>query len=142
VSLPEQLLLGVMFESTANEVPYVVQNSSNWIYAGTGLTDGSKINGIVGYEYDRVFATYVDGNTGQTITLTPQPGLVILSRSPVVSSYSNSTLYTVAGGGRVFAGGTIEWSSGLDSNGYGCTGGCVSPALQKTTINILNQFGT
>ncbi|HEV8655100.1 MAG TPA: N,N-dimethylformamidase beta subunit family domain-containing protein, partial [Candidatus Limnocylindria bacterium] len=94
------------------------------------------------YEYDRIFATYVDDNTGQTITLTPQPGLVTLSNSPVGSSRSNSTLYTVAGGGSVFAGGTIEWSSGLDSHGYGCTGGCVSPALQKTTTNILNQFGS
>jgi len=142
VSLPEQLLVGVMSESVANEVPYVVQNSSSWVYTGTGLANGSKINGIVGYEYDRIFATYVDEITGATITLTPQPGLVTLSNSPVGSSHSNSTLYTAPSGARVFAGGTIEWSSGLDSSGYGCTGGCVSPALQQTTRNILANFGT
>jgi hypothetical protein len=141
VTQPEQLLLGVMSGSVANEVPYVVQNSSHWVYAGTGLTDGSRINGIVGYEYDAVYASYVDGNSGATITLTPQPGLTILSRSPVGSAFSNSTIYTAASGARVFASGTIEWSSGLDSSGYGCTGGCVSAALQQTTRNILSNFG-
>jgi len=141
VSLPEQQLLGVMFEGTANEVPYVVQNSTHWIYAGTGLVDGSRINGIVGYEYDRVFTTYVDAVTSQTITLPPIPGRVTLSQSPVGSSFANSTLYTAGSGARVFASGTIEWSSGLDSSGYGCTGGCVSAALQQVTRNILANFG-
>jgi hypothetical protein len=140
VSLPEQLLVGVMFDSTANAAAYVVQNSTSWVYSGTGLSDGSKINGIVGYEYDRVFTTYVDDNSGATVTMTPQPGLVILSNSPVGTSHANSTLYTAASGARVFAAGTIEWSSGLDSSGYGCTGGCVSAALQRTTRNILNNF--
>jgi hypothetical protein len=88
-----------------------------------------------------VYASYVDGNSGATITLTPQPGLVILSRSPVGSAFSNSTIYTASSGARVFASGTIEWSSGLDSSGYGCTGGCVSPALQQTTRNIMANFG-
>jgi len=141
VSLPEQLLFGVMFESTANEVPYVVQNASSWVYTGTGLSNGSRVNGIVGYEYDKVFASYVDDTSGQTITLTPQPGLVILSTSPVGTSHSNSTLYTAASGARVFAAGTIEWSSGLDSSGYGGAGGCVSSAHQQATRNILDNFG-
>ena len=141
VSSPEQTLLGVMFEGTANEVPYIVQNSGNWVYAGTGLTDGSRINGIVGYEYDRFYTTYVDSITGQTVTVPAIPGLVLLSNSPVGSSHSNSSIYTAASGARVFASGTIEWSSGLDSSGYGCTNGCVSTALQQTTRNILANFG-
>jgi hypothetical protein len=141
VNQPEQLLLGVMFGDVASELPYVVQSSSHWIYTGTGLSNGSRVNGIVGYEYDRVFSSYVDGNSGATITLTPQPGLTILSQSPVGSSFANSTIYTAPSGARVFASGTIEWSSGLDSSGYGCTGGCVSSALQQATRNIMANFG-
>jgi hypothetical protein len=138
VSQPEQALVGVMFESSASG-NYVVQNSSHWIYAGTGLVDGSQITGIIGYEYDRFFNSYVDDNTGATVTLTPQPGLTILSRSPVASSYSNSSIYTASSGARVFAAGTIEWNAGLDSSGWGCT--CVSPALRRITMNILVNFG-
>ena len=141
VSNPEQTLFGVMFEGTANELAYVVQGSTSWVYAGTGLTDASRVNGIVGYEYDRLFTTYVDGVSGDTITVPAIAGLTILSRSPVGSSYSNSTLYTAASGARVFAAGTIEWSSGLDSSGYGCTNGCVSAALQQVTRNIFANFG-
>jgi hypothetical protein len=141
VNQPEQLLLGVMFGDVASELPYVVQSSSHWIYTGTGLSNGSRVNGIVGYEYDRVFSSYVDGNSGATISLTPQPGLTILSQSPVGSSFANSTIYTAASGARVFASGTIEWSSGLDNSGYGCTGGCVSSALQQATRNIMANFG-
>src|SRR5204862_1100983 len=57
VNRPEQQLVGVQFSggqlpSRAPNAPYVVQNSSSWVYAGTGLADGDSIPGIVGYETD------------------------------------------------------------------------------------------
>ncbi len=56
VNMPENGLIGVMFEQQEdNDYAYVVTNASNWIYAGTGFVDGTKIPGIVGYEYDKVW---------------------------------------------------------------------------------------
>ncbi|HLJ33130.1 MAG TPA: N,N-dimethylformamidase beta subunit family domain-containing protein [Ktedonobacteraceae bacterium] len=134
VNLPENGLIGVMYEDQVNQsYPFVVKNSTNWVYAGTGFVDGSSIPGIVGYEYDKVW------NNGAT-----PPGLTTLSNSPVVgaqvgSSVSNATLYTASSGARVFAGGTIQWSWGLaniQSNTYANAG------IQQMTANILNSFIT
>ena len=134
VNNPENALIGVMFEDqTKNEqsYPFVVQNASNWVYAGTGFVNGSSVPGIVGYEYDKVF------NNG----LTPA-GITILGNSPLAgesagNSFSNATLYTASSGARVFASGTIEWSWGLaniQSNTFANAG------IQKMTANILNNF--
>ena len=74
VNQPENGLLGVMYEDQVQQsYPYVVQNASNWIYAGTGFTNGTSIPGIVGYEYDKVW------NNGFS-----PPGLTVLSQSHVV----------------------------------------------------------
>ena len=134
VDKPENAVMGVMFEDqTLNQqsYPFVVQNASNWVYAGTGFVNGSSVPGIVGYEYDKVF------NNG----LTPA-GLTILGNSPLVgfnneNSDANATLYYAPSGARVFAAGTIEWSWGLadiQSNTYANSG------IQTATANILNNF--
>src|SRR5438876_137522 len=134
VNKPENALIGVMFEDqTKNEqsYPFVVQNASNWVYAGTGFVNGSSVPGIVGYEYDKAF------NNG----LTPS-GITILGNSPLAgesagNSFTNATLYTASSGARVFASGTIEWSWGLaniQSNTFANAG------IQKMTANILNNF--
>jgi hypothetical protein len=135
VNLPENSFMGVMYQDQVNQsYSYVVQNASNWIYAGTGFVDGTRIPGIVGYEYDKVW------NNGFS-----PPGLTILSNSPVVgccegsgASTSNSTLYTAPSGARVFASGTIQWSWGLDN--YSAS--YANAGIQKTTANILNAFSS
>jgi hypothetical protein len=134
VNRPENALIGVMFEDqTKNEqsYPFVVQNASNWVYAGTGFVNGSSVPGIVGYEYDKVF------NNG----LTPA-GITILGNSPLAgvsagNSVSNATLYTASSGARVFASGTIEWSWAL-ANIQGNT--FANAGIQTMTANILNNF--
>ncbi len=134
VNMPENGMLGVMYEQQENaDYAYVVENASNWIYAGTGFVDGTSIPGIVGYEYDKVW------NNGFT-----PPNVTVLSNSPVhgegnngFSSFSNSTLYTAPSGARVFAAGTIQWSLGL-SNVLGHT--YYNAGIEKTTMNILNNF--
>ena len=133
VNRPENGLIGVMYQDQVNSnYAYVVQNSANWVYAGTGFVDGSSVPGIVGYEYDKVW------NNGAS-----PPGLTVLSNSPVVgcceqsgSSHANSTLYTALSGARVFGSGTIQWSWGLDN--YSAT--YANAGIQRTTANILNNF--
>lgn len=144
----EQQLVGVMyddyFDGEAPAQSYVVQNSGNWVYAGTGFKNNTKVPGILGYELDRQFQEY------------PFPSAVsgsytLLSKSPFtgvnVTDFSNSSIYQASNGpgAWVFGAGTIDWSWGLDSYvpPAGVNTHAVSapnPGIQQTTANILNRF--
>lgn len=148
VNRPEQQLVGVMyddyFDAEAPAQTYVVQNSGNWVYAGTGFKQSSKVRGILGYELDRQFSEY------------PFPSAVsgsytLLSKSPFTgvdgSGISNSSIYQASKGpgAWVFGAGTIDWSWALDS--YVPPAGIDTRAvpapnagIQQTTANILNRF--
>jgi hypothetical protein len=136
---PEQQLIGVQFSGeipygTPNP-PYVVKNSSSWVYEGTGLHDGDSIPLMVGYEMDSSMSNF------------PLPASVagtyqVLSQSPYVDSSNgpmtaNSSIYQVPSGAWVFGAGTSSWSWGLsdDNDGY------MNPLIQRITANLLNRFG-
>jgi len=134
---PEQQLMGVQFSGSIDisspNAPYVVQNSSSWVYAGTGLADGDSIPGIVGYEMD------------SSMSSAPLPTAVagtyqVLSQSPFTDSggatvIANSSIYQAPSGAWVFGAGTVSWSLGLDLDGV------VDPRIQRITANLLKQFG-
>ena len=136
---PEQTLIGVQYTGRPPWDPltgwatYVVTNSSNWVYAGTGLRDGDTVTGIVGYEADRLFSQYPAPNA--------VPGTyTLLSNSPFgdgPNDYGNSSIYQAPSGAWVFATGTLAWSWALDNyNGYNM----VDPRIQQTTAHVLNRF--
>jgi len=141
---PEQTLLGVQYAHQVmwhpqydGYVPYVVTNSANWVYAGTGFRDGDSVAGIVGYEADRLYSQYPPPNAvSGTYTL--------LSNSPFTSNdstpdYSNSSVYQAQSGAWVFGAGTIGWSRALDNYSRQ---NVVDARIQQTTANILNRFIT
>ena len=130
---PEQRVMGVQYSGIDNNpnVPYVVTNSGNWVYAGTGLVDGNSIPGIVGYEADSSMST------------APLPASIagtyaVLSQSPFVygsqTIYANSSIYQAPSGAWVFGAGTISWSWGLDLPGV------ADSRIQQITANVLNRF--
>src|SRR5438046_4879663 len=140
VNRPEQQLVGVQFSGSIDirspNAPYVVQNSSSWVYAGTGLADGDSIPKIVGYEMD------------SSMSSAPLPASVagtyqVLSQSPFVDSYSrttmtaNSSIYQAPSGAWVFGAGTTSWAWGLSDDGDGY----MDPRIQRITANVLNRFG-
>ena len=140
---PEQTLMGVQYTAevpynsqTGGWANYVVTNSGNWVYAGTGFKDGDQVPSIVGYEADRMYTQYPLPNAlSGTYTL--------LSQSPLGNGgpfdYGNSSIYQAPSGAWVFATGTIAWGSALDNfNGYNF----VDPRIQQTTANVLNAFLT
>ncbi|MCB0098379.1 MAG: hypothetical protein KDE46_21750, partial [Caldilineaceae bacterium] len=59
---PEQELIGIQYasynDSSNNNTNYVVANSNNWIYNGTGFADGDSVTNIVGYEVDSYQPVY------------------------------------------------------------------------------------
>lgn len=139
---PEQTLVGVEYthqilwqQQFDGYAPYVVTNSSNWVYAGTGFKDGDSVPGLIGYEADRFFNNFPGPNAvSGTFTL--------LSNSPFqsnagVSDFSNSSVYQAPSGAWVFGAGTMGWAYGLDDfTGHGT----VDARIQQTTANILNRF--
>jgi hypothetical protein len=145
VNRPENALMGVMStgdtNNTAGGFDLVVSNATDPYYANTGLKNGDKIPGLVGYEWDAVV------NNG----LTPA-GLVTLSASPVVpddvlpglpagtnTNISNSVRYTAPSGAKVFSTGSIQWVWGLDSD-Y-APNPRRSPAAQQIATNVFADLG-
>ena len=133
---PEQTLMGVQFseENGSQNFPYVVTNSSSWVYENTDFTDGSSVPGIVGYEWDRFDSRYP-----------PPPAVAgswtLLGNSPTVTDVgsvdsSNSSIYQAQSGAWVFAAGTMSWSSGLSAPGL------ADSRIQQATTNVLNRFIT
>src|SRR2546425_114960 len=136
---PEQQLVGVQFSGSIDisspNAPYVVQNSSSWVYEGTGLHDGDSIPKIVGYEMD------------SSMSSAPLPTSVagtyqVLSQSPFTDSggaamTANSSIYQAPSGAWVFGAGTTSWAWGLSDDGDGY----MDPRIQRITANVLNRFG-
>jgi len=136
INRPEQTLMGVQFNGQiafdAPRAPFVVKNSSSWVYTGTGVRDGDQIPGIVGYE--------MDGSTASA----PLPNAIgatyeILSESPYTDSggvplVSNATIYQAPSGAWVFGAGITDWAWGLDLDGT------ADPRIQRITSNILDRF--
>jgi hypothetical protein len=133
IGRPEQLMTGVMYGfniGNHRDLPFRVQNASNWVYAGTGVSDGQLLTKIVGREYDSVHAGF------------PKPAstsFVVLSNTvnPLNGSIQNSVIYQAPSGAWVFAAGTMDWSWALDS--YSVFNR-VSPVIQQMTVNILDRF--
>jgi hypothetical protein len=134
---PEQALIGVQFTSQVGTVwsatvPYVVANSGNWVYAGSGLVDGDSIAGITGYETDRLWSGY---------PIPDQTTSSLLAESPYTdvsggTDQQNASIYQALSGAWVFAAGTMSWSWALAEPGF------IDPRIQQATTNVLNAFLT
>ncbi|PPS42787.1 N,N-dimethylformamidase beta subunit family domain-containing protein [Chroococcidiopsis sp. TS-821] len=132
---PENALLGVMYTGDRDDLyftwgdingttntyggyDFIVTNSNNPYYANTGLQNGDRLTGLVGFEWDAI------ANNGATPN-----GLVILGQSQVNpanidedlpqgtnTQVSHAVRYTAASGAKVFSTGSNQWMWGLDSD--------------------------
>jgi hypothetical protein len=147
VGRPENAMIGIMYSdynSTLRGVPWNFnpENAdapflSTILLSGTGLQPGQTFdNGLVGYEWDRVF------HNGYT----PE-GLQVIATSHVLSieglnDISNTTYYIAPSGALVFASGSIYWTAGLDNYRYDPTlyntkEGEEIPAIQGLMKNLM-----
>ncbi len=109
----------------------VVSEAGSWVFANTGVTDGQRLEIVVGSEYDR---------------WSPGPGVPdnveILAHSPVTcrgrKSFADVTYYTAPSGAGVFAVGTNYWVSKHDPPGEGSA---FNPTIIQITRNVLDVFG-
>lgn len=133
--LPEAQLIGEMYNGQEPmDVPIVVTNASNWVFAGSGLVNGSKMNGLQGWEADQIYASGIS------------PANVIkLAESPYTvngNTYvSNMSLYQASSGAWVFATGSMYFQYGLSNQSpWSPTPSVVSTGAQQITKNVLNAF--
>jgi hypothetical protein len=114
---PESALIGEMFECDPVSADMVVVNAGEWMFAGTGITNGEHFPDVVGNEYDRIMPEEP----------TP-PDIEVLAHSPLTcrgyQSYSDVSYYTGPSGGGVLAMGSIYFERHL---------GALCPASQLAT---------
>ncbi len=133
LGMPEESFIGVQFTADPVHVDVQVTNTSHWVFAGTGLHDGDKLPGLLGYEGDDMF-------------FNSPPNITILGSSSGLPAYANNykmTIYTAASGAYVFAAGTMQFSWGLDDdyNIPPLRPSVLNPAVQTMMRNILAKFG-
>jgi hypothetical protein len=126
VNRPENQLVGVMSDGSHIETPHdwVVTNADHWVYANTGLSNGSRLPRLVFTEWDGLV------NNG----LTPQ-GITVLASSVVPNPFTPGSRHeaTIYERDRafVFAAGTIFYSTHLRDQ----------PAVGQMTANLLARAG-
>jgi hypothetical protein len=131
-----------------------VTKANHWIYQGTGLKNGDKIPGIIGWEYHGLPVAKI-------------PGLEIVAQGPLSQPSKQphaAVIYPGPKGNWVFNAGTIWWAEGLSNppghipagesgmeeflrpgeypaghDPGGRTFG-VMPEVQKITANVLNRM--
>jgi hypothetical protein len=128
---PESEILGEMWQCNPVQADMVITDPTNWMFAGTGFVDGTRIPGIVGPEYDH-FSPGV-----------PNPGdVTVVAVSPVTcggnSGTANMTYYSAASGAGVWDTGTIDWVGQVAGSCPTC-----DPPTPVTTVteNVLAAFG-
>ncbi|MCW1971063.1 MAG: hypothetical protein KIH69_023385 [Anaerolineae bacterium] len=152
---PEQMLIGIQYSSYAVDTsalqyyqPYVAQNTSHWVYAGTSMTNGAQIPHMMGNEIDHLFITTTRAS-GEVIQMAPPISLsyTILQQGPFIGAnlpsntnyttpndFTQSTIYQAPSGAYVFATGTLAWPWGLLGSGQ------ADPRVEQITRNVLNRF--
>ena len=145
---PENALMGVMYIGDHGALyggfDHVVTNAADPYYAFTGLNNGDKLTGLVGYEWDAIV------NNG----FTPS-GVVTLGSSVVTpteiapgipstaTQIAHAVRYTAPSGAKVFSSGSVQWVWGLDSDrGFDfVTPPRTDLRAQQMFVNILRDMG-
>jgi hypothetical protein len=128
---PESSLIGNYYEANPVEDDMVVTDPTHWVWADTGVEEGTVLEGVVGNEYDRV-----------TLEVETPDNIQVIAHSPVtckgVPSYADVTYYSHESGAGVFASGTLWWIR--EHLLYDDVSEGVPYVLQKATENILRTF--
>lgn len=139
---PECELMGVEFEGTVvpgSYLPYTADAAvatDPW-FAGTGLTPGSVLPGLAGYEVDSI----TPGCHVPPVTpLFSYSGPAVRSNFGGAPTQANAVRYRACSGAEVFATGSLQFSWGLDSFRdpvYANAPAPPSPALQAVMTRAL-----
>lgn len=134
---PENSLVGVMSvpgtQVSNSPVDLVVANESDPLFAGTGLTIGEHIPGVVGWEGDRVVD---NGTTPEGVRVLFASPYTPLNGSTATGLAQATVYYWRASGSVVYASGDVGFAWGLSTyRQY-----LARPPLQRFLQNVLQAF--
>ncbi|MCA1831680.1 MAG: N,N-dimethylformamidase beta subunit family domain-containing protein [Actinomycetota bacterium] len=138
INRPEQTLLGAQYSCNPAQGDWVPTGEPAWLFRNTGFAPGDSIDGLVGYEFDRLFIHQ------------PHPDNVILvAKSPVrcggKNGESNTTLYVAPSGAAVFDAGTLYFTCGVGPTRCTRRSGSritADPRLQQLAANLIDAMLT
>jgi hypothetical protein len=127
---PEAAIVGAQYVCSPVSAPMRLVDTSSWIYAGTGATDGELLPKVVANEYDRVFRA------------SSPPNVEVLAHSPLTcvgrSDFADMTYYSAPSGAGVFDAGSIHWICTL--NGLCPSSPTAQQISDSITANVLVAF--
>ena len=130
---PESALIGIMYLADPVNADVVVDEADHWAFTGTGLSKGSVLPGLLGYEVDAA----APGSPAALRRLAHSP----FTRASGETQYADMTIHEAASGALVFATGSMYWNWGLDGyNAPQAHPDRVSAAAQQITRNVLNRM--
>ena len=138
VARPEDMFIGVkyVYDPISNgDIVIDDTTSAPWVFEHTGLTTGSRLVAMLGYEVDAIGS----GSPANIIRLGHSP-FTNNNLNPPQTDYSNMTVYTAPSGATVFATGSIQWAWGLDDFNTTSTDVPVSEPGRQLTRNVLRRF--
>ena len=113
INRPEAGLIGVQYDYNSVNLDMVIADCPSWICAGTNLSRGSVLPGMLGYEVDRIAPSSPSGIS--VITASPYDACLNTTCSSTERRFANMSYYTASSGAGVFATGSMQWNWGLDS---------------------------
>jgi hypothetical protein len=143
---PEDPFVGETYSGYLNgsdSVPFVVYDASAWIFQGTGLQNGSKINGVVMSDIDHVHPTWAMPPNLQVLGHSPVPLSMVYTNQGTWGpyTYSDMTYYTdPQSGAGVLDTGTVNWIAAMGAC-PASVASCGADVVQQITGNLLRVFG-
>ena len=150
--LPENALIGTMFQSNHDDLPVTVsaQEGKLRTWKNTALTNlaaGTSAElapHTVGYESDEDIDNGYRpaGLIHLSTTVGPTPEYLADYGNTVVpgTTRHNTTLYRAPSGALVFSAGSVQWAWGLDATHDG-EGAPANAAMQQAQVNLLADMG-
>jgi hypothetical protein len=134
---PESDTTGINFvdwDFALNRAPgtWVAGDTSHPLFAGTGLFDGDRVEGVVGDEWDAFDPTSA---VADRITILGSHELLGANLGP---STGHTVIYRTDAGGLVFGSGTTSWCWGLDASTVSDRSTQPDPRLQRLTKNVFD----
>jgi hypothetical protein len=128
--------MGVLYLMDPVDGDIIVSDPSHWAFANTGLINGFKLAGLLGYEVDGLSGNAPDGL--RVLATSPPKNL----NDPGKIVVANITAHVAPSGAEVFATGSVQWSWGLDD--------FIAPRLRASRLkprrrpnhpHLLKRFG-
>jgi hypothetical protein len=131
---PEEALTGMRYDCFPAETSWTVADPGWWGYAGTGVTAGETLAGVVGPEADRVYP--VAGRPVPEEIVAYQP----YSCGPSAHTVHTGVYWAAASGAGVFAAGTMRWPCSTEVGCTGVPGIRAAAVTSRVTTNLLTAF--